>query len=194
FHIRVKPAETFFHRHAERLAALERRLGEHVRDGDDPGFDAEVLGRFEKIPARAAAASAHADDAGVEGRFILRVQDGREIHGRRRRRGREGGVLEELPARNRRRFELGVWFHGRVLSIGIRWNPFCRILIAALRQSNTYSRDICVMLQSFSTPLIQYFVISSADGTASGRTRRKPTVFSSVKYHLPLGSCGSVIF
>src|ERR1041385_4949356 len=48
--------------------------------------------------------------------------------------------------------------------------------------------------QSFSTPLIQYLVISSADGTVSGRTRRKPTIGASERCQTLLGSVGNVSF
>src|SRR5690606_21929587 len=47
---------------------------------------------------------------------------------------------------------------------------------------------------SRSTPLFQYLYISSAVGTFSGRTTRKPRNCASVWYQMLLGSCGSWIF
>ena len=50
------------------------------------------------------------------------------------------------------------------------------------------------LIQSRSTPLVQYFCICSADGTFNGRTTRKPTNWASEKYQMLLGNCGSCIF
>src|ERR1039458_2820017 len=50
------------------------------------------------------------------------------------------------------------------------------------------------LIQSLSTPLVQYFCIWSAGGALSGRTMRKPTHWASEKYQTLLGNCGSCIF
>src|SRR6266566_3687634 len=65
-----------------------------------------------------------------------------------------------------------------------------------LRSSIFYLRSSFATprVYSFSTPLVQYFANSSAVGTWSGRTMRKPTILASVRYQMLLGNCGSCIF
>ena len=62
-------------------------------------FDADGLGGFEEVLARAAAASAHADDDGVDRVGVLwaRSTEGKLAAGSRRG-GDERGTLKELAA------------------------------------------------------------------------------------------------
>ena len=80
----LKPAEALVFRHAEALRAAFGLAREDVRDTDDFAFYSRDLGGFEEVRARTTAASAYADDYGVDRLIALRAEHGRESHSRSR--------------------------------------------------------------------------------------------------------------
>src|ERR1019366_6195254 len=85
------------------LAGLLRRLGEDVGNGDDFALDTGDLKRIGEVAARAAAASAHANNDGLERRIGLGAEHG--WGGDDSRGGRQGGAAQELATGE----ELLIW-------------------------------------------------------------------------------------
>ena len=64
-------------------------LRKNVRHGDDFPFDAGLFGRFKEVLSGVTAATAHADNDGIEFLRGLPAQDRGKIHGRRSGRCRD---------------------------------------------------------------------------------------------------------
>src|ERR1044071_2979501 len=208
----VKPDEFLVVRDRDRLGvllfqvlqALVELVWEGIRHGDQlhPGST-----RDERLIRRPGPAPPAADQRDLQLVAPGRVRAALDAQPAEERAADDGGgSFEEIPTRSlgRGRVVIG-WVHGldrfRLVKANI-WTPTPSPPFTGGKEigmpegtpprgplSNTSAGRY-----SFSTPLFQYFSISSGEGTWSGRTRRKPRNCASVWYQMLLGSCGSCAF